>query len=171
MTGLALLISTITGSLSGLIPDFFKEWKVGREHKRELEMLKEQTSLQILLEEKKIQGRIAELDMEMEIEAMRTESQILDGQTKLAAIQMQTKTGIEWVDAFNSVLRPLFILAVMVLFMVTAGMFVWGVMGNESTSLVEKADLIWSKSLIGMSIEAVIGFLFGYRSTMKRGTK
>lgn len=171
MTGLALLISTITGSISGLIPDVFGEWKAGREHKRELDFLKTQTSLQIQLEEKKIQGRVAELDLEMEIEAMHAESRMLDGQTKLAETQMKTKTGIAWVDAFNAVLRPVFVSAVMILFMATAGMFVYGVMGNESTSLIEKADLIWNKSLIGMSIEAVIGFLFGYRSTVKRGNK
>lgn len=171
MTGITLLLSTLLGKVAGLIPDLFTEYKESKEFQREKELLTLQTELQIKLATSKVEGRIAELDMEMQIEGFKQESLMLANQTKLATVQMQTVTGNKWIDGFNAVLRPVFVFAVMILFMVTAGMFVIGVMGDASTSLQQKADLIWNGSLIGMSIEAVIGFLFGYRSSNKRSAK
>lgn len=171
MAGITLLLSTIIGKISGLVPDIFAEWKSKREFERETAMLTLQTELQIKLNDAKIQGRIAELDAELEIEAFRAESQMLANQTKLAEVQLQTKTGIAWVDAFNAIMRPTFVAFVMLIFVVTALTFVYGVYQDDALGWKEKAELIWNGSLIGMSIEAVIGFLFGYRSSIKRGAK
>lgn len=169
--GITLLISTIVGKVAGFLPDIFTEWKSGREHKRELELLDKQVEHQIVLEEKRIQGKVAELDLEMQIAGMAAESKMMDSQAKLAQVSMTVKSGYKWIDGFNALLRPLFTIAIMALFLFTAFVFVNGVMGDASLTSVQKAQMIWEQSLIGVSIEAVIGFLYGYRSTTKKGSK
>lgn len=170
MAGITLLISTLVGKLAGVIPDFFSEWKAGREHKRELELMEQQTELQIRLADKKIEQRTAELDAEMLMAGMQAESQMLENQAALAVEQLKTKTGIKWIDGLNALLRPLFTLAIMALFVVTSGMFVYDVIVNSDLPMQAKATIIWG-SLVGQSIEAVIGFLYGYRSTNKKAVK
>lgn len=169
--GITLLISTIVGKVAGIFPDLFSEWKAGREHKREIELLNEQTKLQIELEEKRIQGKVAELDLEMQIAGMTAESKMLEAQTKLAKVSLTNKSGVKWIDGFNALLRPLFTVAIMTMFLYTAFVFVNGVMGDLTLTSVQKAQMIWDDSLIGVSIEAVIGFLYGYRSTTKKAGK
>ena len=70
------LISTITGLISGTVPNLLKEWGASREHSREVEMLKIQTELQLKIAEKQGETRVAEMDREVDIAAYESQAKI-----------------------------------------------------------------------------------------------
>jgi hypothetical protein len=150
------LISTITGMISGMVPNLLKEWGATREHKRELEMLTVQTDLQLKIAEKQGETRVAEMDREVDIAAY-------DTQAKIATASLAT-IGIEWVDAWNGALRPFAVTVIIVLFAIMASFYTYAVLTTVEPLLAVK--LLWG-SLIGEAIQAVLGFLFGYRSARK----
>lgn len=84
--------------------------------------------------------------------------------------QQQAPIGIRWVDAWNASLRPFACSLIIVLFIAVAAAFVWGVIGDtdfsQGDSMVRAAEVIWA-SLVGEAIQAVLGYLFGYRSAAK----
>ena len=154
------LISTITGLISGTVPNLLKEWGASREHSREVEMLKIQTELQLKIAEKQGETRVAEMDREVDIAAY-------ESQAKIASASLKA-TGITWVDAWNGALRPFAVTIIITLFAVMASFYTYAVLSTvESLNDTMKAvDLLWG-SLIGEAIQAVLGFLFGYRSARK----
>ncbi len=154
------LISTVTGLISGTIPDLLKEFTRSRDHKRELEMLEKQTELQLRIAEKEGETRVAEMDREVDITAYKAQSKI--------AVASLKPTGIRWVDAWNAAMRPFAVTIIITLFAVMASFYTYAVLNTvESLSdTVRVVDLLWG-SLIGEAIQAVLGFLFGYRSARK----
>ena len=154
------LISTVAGLISGTVPNLLKEWGASREHKRELEMLTVQTELQLKITEKEGETRVAEMDREVDIAAYESQSKIASASLKA--------TGITWVDAWNGALRPFAVTIIITLFAVMASFYTYAVLSSvESLDDTMKAvDLLWG-SLIGEAIQAVLGFLFGYRSARK----
>lgn len=154
------LISTITGLVSGTIPDLLKEWGASREHTREMQMLEKQTELQLRIAEKEGETRVAEMDREVDIAAY-------DAQSTIAKASLES-TGITWTDAWNAALRPFAVTIIIILFAVMASFYAYAVLSAvESIEDTQAAvDLLWG-SLIGEAIQAVLGFLFGYRSSRK----
>lgn len=157
---LTALVSAVTGLFSGAVPNLLKEWTATRDHTRELEMLRVQTELQLQIA--KVQGntKIAEMDKELDVAAYNA--------AKSIAVQSLKGTGIAWTDAWNASLRPFAVTIILILFATMAGFYTYAVL-SEVHSLddtVRAVDLLWG-SLIGESIQAVLGFLFGYRSARK----
>lgn len=154
------LISTITGLVSGTVPNLLKEFTDSREHKREMEMLSKQTELQLQIAEKEGETRIGEMDREVDIAAY-------DAQSKIAKASLKA-TGIRWVDAWNAALRPFAVTIIITLFAVMASFYTYAVLSSVDTLADTQTaiDLLWG-SLIGEAIQAVLGFLFGYRSSRK----
>lgn len=150
------LISTITGLISGTVPNLLKEWGASREHSREVEMLKIQTELQLKIAEKQGETRVAEMDREVDIAAY-------ESQAKIASASLKA-TGITWVDAWNGALRPFAVTIIITLFAVMASFYTYAVLSTVAP--LQAVDLLWG-SLIGEAIQAVLGFLFGYRSARK----
>lgn len=150
------LISTVTGLISGTVPNLLKEWGASREHNREVEMLKIQTELQLRIAEKQGETRVAEMDREVDIAAY-------DSQAKIASASLKA-TGIGWVDAWNGALRPFAVTIIITLFAVMASFYTYAVL--TTVAPLQAVDLLW-RSLIGEAIQAVLGFLFGYRSARK----
>jgi ABC-type bacteriocin/lantibiotic exporter with double-glycine peptidase domain len=150
------LISTLTGLISGTVPNLLKEWGASREHKRELEMLTIQTDLQLKIAEKQGETRVAEMDREVDIAAY-------ESQAKIASASL-VATGIAWVDAWNGALRPFAVTIIITLFAVMASFYTYAVL--TTVDPLQAVDLLWG-SLIGEAIQAVLGFLFGYRSARK----
>ena len=150
------LISTLTGLISGTVPNLLKEWGASREHKRELEMLTIQTDLQLKIAEKQGETRVAEMDREVDIAAY-------ESQAKIASASLKA-TGIAWVDAWNGALRPFAVTIIITLFAVMASFYTYAVL--TTVDPIHAVDLLWG-SLIGEAIQAVLGFLFGYRSARK----
>ena len=150
------LISTVTGLISGTVPNLLKEWGAGREHDREMQMLEKQTELQLRIAEKEGETRVAEMDREVDIAAY-------DAQSKIASASLKA-TGIAWVDAWNGALRPFAVTIIITLFAVMASFYTYAVL--TTVEPLQAVDLLWG-SLIGEAIQAVLGFLFGYRSARK----
>ncbi len=160
------LISTVLGLVGGLLPDVMKEVRDSRNATREREFLKLQAQLQ--LEQVKAVGeaRLQEIDGNVAAEEARATREYL-----AAILESQNKpTGIVWIDGFNAVLRPVCVSLIMILFMATAAPFVWAIIAQYAAAKIEAtqmAQIIWS-SLVGESIMAVLGYLFGYRTTARR---
>ena len=154
------LLSAVTGLVSGVIPDVVKEVKATREHKRELEFLARQTEAQIRLAEVNAKSANQVAAHELEVAAY-------DNQAKIAVESLKS-TGILWVDAWNGILRPFAVTLIIILFAVMSSFYTYAVLSNvESLEHVPEAvQLLWG-SLIGEAIQAVLGFLFGYRSAKK----
>jgi hypothetical protein len=158
---LTALVSTIAGLVSGSLPDFLKEWKSGREHGREVELLEVQTRLQLDIAKVESAGKIAELDRQVDIAGYQAQAKI--------AVASLANSGIAWVDAWNAGLRPFAATIIIVLFAVMASFYTYCVL-IEVNSLADarlSIELLWG-SLIGEAIQAVLGFLFGYRSAVKK---
>tara|TARA_Y100000310_G_scaffold246375_1_gene251658 strand:- start:18036 stop:18449 length:414 start_codon:yes stop_codon:yes gene_type:complete len=134
--------------VGGVIPDLVKEFKDSRQHKRDLETRK--ATANIALETEEVKGYLAQMKS-----IIKTQGKIIN---------------IPFVDAFNALLRPVTASMIMLLFMATAGMYVYVVLGQVfagELAMEVAATIIWG-SLVGDSIQAVLGFLFGYRSTKGR---
>lgn len=157
---LTALISTVTGLISGTVPDLLKEFTASREHSREMQMLEKQTELQLKIAEKEGETRVAEMDREVDIAAYNSQS-------KIAAASLKS-TGIRWTDAWNAALRPFAVTIIISLFAVMASFYTYAVLSSVTSldDTVRAVDLLWG-SLIGEAIQAVLGFLFGYRSARK----
>lgn len=63
------LISTVTGLISGTVPNLLKEWGATREHNREVEMLKIQTELQLKIAEKEGETRVVKVRVNKAVSA------------------------------------------------------------------------------------------------------
>jgi len=157
---LTALVSTVTGLIAGTVPTLLKEWGASREHNREMRMLEKQTELQLRIAEKEGETRVAEMDREVDIAAYDAQSAIAEASLK--------SSGTQWVDAWNAALRPFAVTIIITLFAVMASFYTYAVLSTISTlaDTQQAVTLLWG-SLIGESVQAVLGFLFGYRSSRK----
>lgn len=159
-------ISTILGMVGGVLPDIMKEVRDSRAALRERELITLQANLQLELAKAAGDSKMREIDASIISQEMQATREHLT-----AVIEQQAKpTGIVWIDGFNAVLRPIAVAMIMVLFMITALPFVWAVLEQMRSGLIDAqqmANIIWG-SLVGESILATMGFLFGYRSSAKR---
>lgn len=154
------LVSTIAGLISGSVPDLLREFTASREHSREMQSLEKQTELQLKIAKEQGQTRVAEMDREVDIAAY-------DAQSKIAKASLRP-IGIKWVDAWNAALRPFAVTVIISLFAVMAAFYTYAVLSSVEglDDTVRAVDLLWG-SLIGEAIQAVLGFLFGYRSSKR----
>ena len=156
------LISSALGMVGGLLPDVFKEIRESREHARELARLDKQAELQLKLLAAQTDARLAEIEGNTYVEEMRA-----FGEQMKAIYAAQGPVGIAFVDGFNALIRPTTATLIMALFVGTAGVFIFGVTDKMVAGAItpeQAAAVIWG-SLVGDAIQAVLGFLFGYRST------
>lgn len=152
------LISSGLGLLGGLLPDIFREIRDSREHGRELERLDKQAELQVRLLSHKTDAKLAEIEGNVFVEEMRA------FRAQMSEIyKSQAPIGVRWVDGWNACLRPFASTIIILLFTWIAALFVWG-MYFDRPHLADVSTLVWG-SLVGEAIQAVLGYLFGYRST------
>lgn len=167
--GITALISTLLGMLGGVLPDVMREVRDSRNASRELEHMRIQAQLQIEVAKSANDNRMREVEGNALVEEARAFREHL-----AAIIESQARpTGIAWVDAFNALLRPVCVALIMLLFMATAFPFVWAVLEQFRSGAISAeimAKTIWA-SLVGESIVAALGFLFGYRSSAKPSAK
>ena len=162
------LVSSALGMLGGLLPDVFREVRESREHARELERMDRQAELQAKLLAARSEARLAEIEGNSFAEEMRA----FRAQMK-SIYDTQRPTSIPFVDGYNALIRPTTASLIMLLFVGTAGTFIFGVTQKMVAGAItpeQAAAVIWG-SLVGDAIQAVIGFLFGYRSTKTLGAR
>ncbi len=154
------LISSVLGMAGGLLPDIFKEIRESREHAREIARMDKQAELQLKLLAGRTDAKLAEIEGNVQVEEMRA----FRAQMK-SIYEQQGPIGVKWVDAWNAALRPFVITGTAILFFIVAGMFSFGAIMDQP-HLADTANVIWA-SLVGDAIQAVWGYLFGYRSSAK----
>lgn len=154
------LISSALGMVGGLLPDIFREVRESRDHRRELQRMDKQAELQVRLLQHRTDARLAEIEGNVHVEEMRA------FRAQMSEIyRAQKPVGIAWVDGWNACLRPFACTVIVLLFAAIAGTYAWG-MYFDRPHLADISVLIWS-SLVGDAIQAVLGYLFGYRSAAK----
>jgi len=159
------IVSSVLGMLGGIIPDVVSEVKSAAAHKRELELLKVQTELQLKLVAAQGDARFEETQLSLITQETQNFREHLADIVKAQF----APTGVLWVDVLNSVIRPATALLVMVMFFCVAAIFSAGVIESFLDGKIEAAtmaSILWG-SMIGEATQAVLGFLFGYRSARK----
>lgn len=164
---LTAFASAVVGLFGSVLPDIVSEVKDSRDHTRELELINLSSQLQIRAAEAGMNQRIEEANTNLMVEEVRAYKESLK-----AIIENQFKpVGIPWIDGFNAVLRPATAALIIILFVGVATAYTVGIMSayanSPDMSLVDLSNAIWF-SMVGESIQAVLGFLFGYRCRHKK---
>ena len=165
------LVSGLFGLFNAFLPDligFFKkkqemiERREDRAH--ELAMMDKTAEVQVKLGALKIE----EVKVGGMMEAMRAELTAWGDQMK-AIYAAQTPIGVRWVDAWNAALRPATVSLIIAVFTLGIGLYEVSVVAmwwRGTLDPVEVMDLMF-KGLVGEAIQAVLGYLFGYRGGMR----
>ena len=153
------LVSALVGAASGLAPEILKFLNGRADRAHELAILQ----LQADAAKAGHQQRIEEIREGSYVEELRAYAE------QMRAIQeaQSRPSGVGWVDGFNALIRPLTAAAVMLFFVGASGMLAWAAVADVASGrlgMPEASGIIFG-SLIGEAIQAVLGFLFGYRST------
>ena len=159
------LVSSILGLVSGVVPDIVGEFKNANAHKRELELLEKQTELQLQLVKAQGDARWEENQLSL---MSQTQEDMKAALTEIVRAQF-APTGVKWVDVLNSLIRPLTAFLIMLMFFGVATVFTLGTIESFTSGQISAetmATVIWS-SIVGDAVQAVLGFLFGYRSARK----
>ena len=148
---LTAIASGFFGLASSLVPDVLKEIRESRDHTRETAFLKLQHQLAMERADREMTGKMHEHDATTLVEETRAWKEHLT-----AIVEAQSKpTGIAWIDGLNSALRP----ATAAVFIITIPILVLGF--SEAIPREVFAPLYVE------AIQAVLGFVFGYRSGRK----
>lgn len=166
---LTALISAAFGAFNALLPDvtgFFKKKQEmaerAAERAHELSMLDKTADVQIRLgglriDEARIGGEMAAVQAEIAGQFQQIK----------AIYEQQQPIGIAWVDAWNSALRPAAVSMILFVFCVGIMIYEVSVVTLWWKGMLPAGDIIEAmfKGLVGESIMAVLGYLFGYRGT------
>jgi len=159
------LISSVIGLISGVVPDIVSEVRSSNSHKRELQLLEKQTELQLKLVAAQGDARWEESQL-----ALYTQQESNMKEYLQSLVQAQfAPTGVKWVDVLNSLIRPTTAALIMIMFMTIATIFSMGVVESYLKGLISAevmAQTLW-QGMVGEAVQAVLGFLFGYRSARK----
>lgn len=157
------LISTVLGILGGVVPDIMKEVRESREHDREVERMRLQSDLQLKLLQVQAQVKLEETDANLVVEQIKA-----SGEQMKAILESQRPVQIPWIDGFNALIRPATAALMMCLFFAVATLYSYAIIDRAvaigPAGFEIAAQAIWG-SLVGEAIQAVLGFLFGYRTT------
>ena len=150
------LVSAITGLISGIVPDVLREIRDTRAAQRELQFLKLNHELAMARASAEANVKLEEdrsAVISEEIRAVRDQV--------VSIVENQFKpTGVKWIDALNSFIRPATCIAFMIMFIVGVAGYSFGIIENNAFGSTMTA-------LFGESVMATLGFLFGYRSSQK----
>lgn len=163
---LTALISAILGLVSGAVPKVLEEVSATRGHQREMEFLRLQHELQMARESANADSKMRESENAIVAEEIRATREQLS-----AIIEVQGRpTGNRWIDGFSALLRPAVAAGIICLFFWVSIVFVSGVMQQYNAGKIDPqtlASIVWG-SMVGEGIMATLGFIFGYRSMIKK---
>ncbi|MBI3453385.1 MAG: hypothetical protein HY057_11285 [Rhodospirillales bacterium] len=158
------------GLLNALLPDiigWFRRRQEAaereRERQHELALMEKQADIQIRLG----QQRLEEARFAADAEVMRSELSAFAEQMR-AIYKAQEPVGIRWVDAWNASLRPAAVTVALAILTLTVTIYVAAVLSAWWIGMIPSADIVdvMFKGLVGEFIQAVVGYLFGYRGGM-----
>ena len=152
------LISTVLGIVGGAVPDLINMKKEANARTHELKIM----DMQIQSQAQAHDNRLEEIREGTVVEELRAWREQIKGIYDVE----KTPTGIKWIDGFNRLIRPTTAASLMILFNIIAYAYVFDIINQGNGLNAVPASLIWG-SLIGEAIQAVLGYLFGYRTTRK----
>jgi hypothetical protein len=145
------LLSSLVGLAGGVLPDVVQMLKDGQASRHEREFLKLQHELQMQAAQLQASSKLEVAQMAAVAEEIRTTRE-----TMTAIVQAQAQpVGVQWIDGFNAVLRPVTCAMMIALFAFVA-------LGFSDTI---PRDMF--APLFLEAVQAVLGFLFGYRTARK----
>lgn len=149
------------GIISSATPDLFKFLQDRQDKQHELEVMRLQIQQAKLTETQKLEA------VQVNSEADMVKSAI--DELKALQVASATPSGVRWVDAFGSLVRPLTAFMVMAMFAAISGFFVHDALSQLNAGRVDLMTFsdILDRSLMGQAIEAVLGFLFGARGYLR----
>lgn len=153
------LISSALGIFGGLVPDIMKEVKATREHKREIDMIQVQADTQVKLVSANLDAKLREMEGNIFVEEMRGFRAQMENIYK----QQMRPSGVKWIDGFNSFVRPFAVFTAWIMFLIIGGMYSYWII-QISPDAGSAAQALWG-SMVGEVIQAVVGYLFGYRTS------
>lgn len=141
------LLASLAGFLSSLVPEIMKYFVDRGDKKHELEILEYQVKLQKI----KADGRLKEIIPQLNM-------------FETQALYKTYKTGINWVDAFNGLVRPVLAYAFFGIYAYVK--FLQYQIIAASMQLFEVVNILWT--LEDQAIFAgIISFYFGQRALSK----
>lgn len=148
------IIAAVVGLVSRGIPELINMWKARNEHKQQIELMRVQLE---------IQEKLASYKLEEVRDTNRTNEAIEAMKAQADAVRQQMElTGIQWVDAWNRVIRPgtfsLFVLLYL-LTKVAAAMVFFAQGGGAWNALLA----IWSDDFDKPVLIAMLNFWFAGR--------
>lgn len=161
------LISFAGGLLNAFLPDivgYFKKKQEMAERAADRAHEKDMILLQADIQVKLGQQRLEEQRELAGLEAMRAEFSAWAEQMK-AIYKAQEPLGIKWVDAWNACLRPAACSVALTILFVSCTIYEAFVIVAWWKGVIPSADIVehMFKGLVGEFIQAVLGYLFGYR--------
>jgi hypothetical protein len=142
---LTALISSIVGIIGAAAPDLLKMFQRRQDDKAERELLK----LRHQMEMERLREQTAQKISEGQVTIAAADAAAWVEGIKAAIAAQPAQSGIKWVDGFNAALRPCTVAVLLALYAIaTIGWIAPS--GVFATLLVE-------------AVQAVLGFLFGYR--------
>ena len=163
MIGITALVSTLLGMIGGALPRVMSWLESASAHKRELEFVQLQHTLQMERLRAEADAKLREAEGNIVAEEVRAMREHLT-----AIIETQARpTGSPFIDFFNALLRPTATAIILVMFVGFAMVLIQ----LYRTGRLEEAKALAhavAASQIGLAFEGLLGFLFGVRTTAKR---
>jgi hypothetical protein len=154
------LLSFLGGSAFRMIWGEISSFVTKRQdHKFEIERMKLQGSLEAELHARNLEAQRLQVELGHKTIAIPADADVSRSEAdafRIAMEQMQKPTGIDWVDAWNGIIRPAF---------ATAALALW--LWYEFSHMALNG---WVITAFSMDLIAVVaGFYFADRSLRKRG--
>lgn len=154
------LLSTVVGFLSSGVPSLFEYFKDQRDKEHELKIMQ----LQMEMAEKNLKSNLDAI--ELQNQAVMTQAESAENIAEIQALYSTYKTGIDWVDAINGMVRPFIAFALIGLYCVIEVMIFNILSSNKEILSISAIEMLWGEEdqiLFGV----VISYYFGSRALNK----
>ena len=155
-------LSSALGLFGGILPDIMKEVRETRDHGRQIAMLKAQSDYKMKELDYQRETKLAEFDMDAVLEQLKAQTEQMKH-----IYEAQKPIGNSFVDGWNASIRPATATFLMILFVAASSAFGWGVIEKFRADEIDIiiASEMFLGGIVGEAIQAVLGYLFGYRTS------
>jgi hypothetical protein len=162
--GITALISLISGLVSGSLPKLLDFWGKSIDFKQELKVRELEFKFRDQDHKWAMERAAAEAELKLNesyYDALTEEGKATREQMAEMIRQQFEPTGVLWIDCFNSLIRPVTALFVIVLFFMAVTSYIFGNTTMNPDFGKEMA------TLFSFMVEGMVSFIFGYRAVPK----
>jgi hypothetical protein len=161
------LVSGLFGLINAFAPDvlgWFKKKQEMQERREERQHEKDMALLQMDIQVKLGQQKLEAVLTDSIIGVIRDEMNAQAEQMKYI-YEAQQPIGVKWVDAWNAALRPAACTTALLVFYACVACVIWSAVQLVFQGTMEISEIpgYVLGGLVGEFIQAVLGYLFGYR--------